>query len=350
MGKARRVKFRHLRTEELWLESRMDGRPRRVLRRRNSDFEVHVMTLVMTVNGRETIWLLADRRLSYRARPPKEDGRKVMFLETTDGVAILGYAGLGATALGTEPADWMSAVLRGRNLPLEQSLGVLAEATKKQLPRHLVRISGYSSAAHNVVVTAFVGNEARLYSIDLVFAPDRKNYQFRYTRHVVDNPTSARARPPRLALGGTGGLYLDRRHKNWHRSLLRLVGASERGQVSHYAVADHLASLNNEVYSGIHDKSVGPRCIVAWRHRKEGIHGGGGAHQFYTGTTRDTNSSGLPSIANGMDVQALASLTMAHMSPLLSTMLAGEPAKELDVDELNKELGRLPDKPDENLR
>lgn len=63
------------------------------------------MTLIVTVNGRESIWMLADRRLSYRWRPPKEDGRKMLFLETTDGVAILGYAGLGATARGTEPAD-----------------------------------------------------------------------------------------------------------------------------------------------------------------------------------------------------------------------------------------------------
>jgi len=299
------------------------------------------MTLVVTVNGRESIWLLADRRLSYKACPPKEDGRKVMFLETTDGVAILGYAGLGATALGTEPADWMSAVLRGRNLPLEQSLGVLAEAIKKQLPRHLVRISGYDSAAHNVVVTAFVGNEARLYTIDLAFTPDRKSYHFRYTRHVVDNPTSATARPPRLAIGGTGGLYLHR-DKKWQRSLLHLVGASDRGQVSPYAVADHLASLNNEVHSGIHDKSVGPRCIVAWRHRKEGVHGGGGGDQSYTGTTRDTNSWGLPTITNGMDMQAFISVIMPHM-------LAKANGQDLDEDELNAELGRLPDKPDENL-
>ncbi len=310
------------------------------------------MTLVLTVNGRETIWLLADRRLSYKGRPPKEDGRKVMFLETTDGVAILGYAGLGATALGTEPADWMSAVLRGRNLSLEQSLGVLAEAMKKQLPWHLVRISGYGSPAHNVVVTAFVGNETRLYTIDLVFTPDRKSYHFRYTRHVVNHPTSARARarPQRLAIGGTGGLYLDRRLKNWYRSLLRLAGASERGRVSPLAVADHLASLNNEVHLGIHDKSVGPRCVVAWRHRKEGIHGGGGAHQFYTGTTRDTYSRGLPTIANGMDVQAVVSALLPHMNTAFGGMLAGEPAKDLDVDGLNKDLGRLPDKPDENLR
>jgi hypothetical protein len=55
------------------------------------------VTLVVAVTGPESIWLLADRRLSYAARPPKDDGRKIMFLETTDGVAILGYAGLGAT-------------------------------------------------------------------------------------------------------------------------------------------------------------------------------------------------------------------------------------------------------------
>jgi hypothetical protein len=308
------------------------------------------VTLVLTVNGCESIWLLADRRLSFTARPPKEDGRKVMFLETTDGVAILGYAGLGATALGTEPANWMSAVLHGRNLPLEQSLSVLAEAMKKQLPRHLVRISGDGSPVQNVVVTAFLGKEARLYTIDLAFTPDRKSYHFRYTRHVADKPTSARARPPRLAIGGTGGLYLHEdkmfRDNKWQRSLLCLVGANERGQVSPYAVADHLASLNNKVHLGIRDKSVGPRCVVAWRHRKEGIHGGGSAHQFYTGTTRDTGSPALPTISQGMDMQALLSVFMPHMS----AMVPGEPPPDVDVDELNRELGRLPDKPDENLR
>ncbi len=66
--------------------------------------------------------MVADTRFIYSGRVPKENGRKLMFLETVDGIAILGYTGLGATVKGTEPADWMSAVLRGRNLPLEQSL------------------------------------------------------------------------------------------------------------------------------------------------------------------------------------------------------------------------------------
>ena len=47
------------------------------------------MTLVVTVNGPETIWLLADRRLTSRGRVLRDDARKVMFLETPDGVAIL---------------------------------------------------------------------------------------------------------------------------------------------------------------------------------------------------------------------------------------------------------------------
>lgn len=64
----------------------------------------------------------------------KDDARKVMIPETTDAVAILGYAGLGATALGTEPADWMSNVLRGQNLPLEQSLYDKLNADLATLP------------------------------------------------------------------------------------------------------------------------------------------------------------------------------------------------------------------------
>src|ERR1700682_6331451 len=136
------------------------------------------MTLILTVNGPESIWLLADRRLSYERRSPKDDARKVMFLETTDGVAILGYAGLGATRFGTGPADWMSAVLRSRKLPLERCLGVLADAMKKEFPRHMLQMPGREGPAHNLVVPAFIGEVPRLYTVDMAFAPDRRRYTF----------------------------------------------------------------------------------------------------------------------------------------------------------------------------
>ena len=74
-----------------------------------------VVTLVLALHGREALWVVTDRRLSYgTGRPPKDDAVKVMGLETTDGVALLAYAGLGMTPRGMQPSDWMSNVLRGR--------------------------------------------------------------------------------------------------------------------------------------------------------------------------------------------------------------------------------------------
>jgi hypothetical protein len=299
----------------------------------------------MTVNGYESIWMLADRRLSYKARVVKEDARKVMFLDTTDGTAILGYAGLGATALGNEPSDWMSSVLRGRNLSLEQSLAVLVEAMIKQFPRHMLGLSG----GHNIIVTAFLGNQARLYEIDLAPTPDRKSHRYRYIRLVDRYSTSARDRPPALFGAGTGALYLSRDTK-WMRSLLRLVRAYDRGRVSPNVVAGHLANLNNEVHLGVKDNSVGPRCIVTWRNRKGGIHKAGGGHRYYTGTTRDANSPSLPTIVDGLDLQAIIGVIMPHQTRMFQAMKAGEPVKDPDDDELKEEFARLPDKPDEQLR
>jgi hypothetical protein len=274
-----------------------------------------------------------------------------MFLETRDGLAILGYAGLGATAAGVEPADWMSSVLRGRNLPLEQSLGVLADAMKRQLPRHMLCIPGKQGPAHNVLAPAILENDLRMYTIDLAFAPNRKNYRFRYTGHVVDKPALVAPRTPRVAVGGSGGLYLVR-NKRWIRPLLRMVKANDRGQVSTNTLAAHFASLNNEVHKGIQDRSVGPRCIVAWRHRKHGLQKGGGGHQFFTGSARDRNCPSLPTIAIGMDVHAICEVLMRHFMKDVEGMRTRCPAAESDTDELyglNAELARLPGHPNEDL-
>ncbi|HSG15108.1 MAG TPA: hypothetical protein VLE70_02145, partial [Anaerolineae bacterium] len=249
------------------------------------------VTLVLAVIQPETIWLLANRRLSSKGRPPKDDGLKMVSLDTTDGRAILAYAGLGATALGTEPAGWMAAVLRGKNLPLEQSLGVLAGEMQRQLPRHLRQMPANSVAAHHVIVPAFLGTELRLYSIELALTPDRKSYNFQYTRHVRPKPVSPG--PPPLGLGGTGGFHLMRDTK-WARSVLRAVKAHDSRKLPALEVADHLATLNNKVHLDMADGSVGPRCVVVWRYRKDGVHGGGGGQQYYTGTQRDADNPSLP--------------------------------------------------------
>ena len=273
----------------------------------------------------------------------------MMMLETKDGVAILGYAGLGTTAGGTEPADWMSAVLRGRNLPLEQCLGELSSALQRQFPKHLAALPAQFGAAHSIMVPAFLNDEPRLYSIDLAFAPDRRSYSFRYTRHVVGPVPSDPPRTPRLGLAGSGAAYLLR-DKRWIRELLKLVRACDRQRIAPQVVADFLALINNEVSQGTLDNSVGPRSIAVWRHRKGSAHKGGGAHQFYNGVAREGDSGALPTICGGMDIQALIQATMPFMMAQMSSLKDGGEATEIDRDAINGALATLPDKPDETLK
>jgi len=308
------------------------------------------MTLILTVNGRESIWMLADRRLSYSPpKPPKEDARKFMFLDTPDAVAMIGYAGLGATALGTEPADWISAVLRGRSFPLEQTIEGLAAVVQREFPTHVAQLSKDIAAAHYFVIPAFLNGEIRLYIIDLVFAPDRKSYTFSCTRRMGKQPN----RTPRFAVAGSGQTCLER-DRNWIKGLIRLVRASDSAKVSPHVVADYLAKINQIAHLKTLDGSVGPRCIVAWRHNRVGAHKGGGGHQFYDGTQRTADSGAIPVIANGLDVQAYAQTIMRvtgpHMAAQLEALKSGTAPVPFDEAKLNEELAKLPEKSDENLK
>lgn len=269
---------------------------------------VCTVTLVLSVHGRDTMWLLTDRRLSYGpSRPPVDNAVKVLELGTTDGIALLGYAGLGATARGTQPSTWMSAVLRGRpGLTLEQALGVLSDAAIRELPRHMAAMP---FGAHTILASAYLnGVGPRTYTVDNVIDPLTRQHFSRYTRHVPPDPGPP---APRVALAGTGGIFLTGVAATWERSLLRLVKAHDNGKVRPRAVADELARLNVEAHKGVRDGSVGPRCIVVWRRRLDASRPGeGGGHLCYTETTPEAEMPPLPAIQNGMDLQALVDISM----------------------------------------
>jgi hypothetical protein len=179
---------------------------------------------------------------------------KFMNLETIDGVGLLAYAGLGATARGTQPSDWMS---------------------------------------------------------DNVVGPCTKRHRCRFTSHQRnDDPDSPSLR---LAVGGSGGAYL-----------------------------------------ATHDGSVGPRSIVIWRRRPDARPGlPGGSQQFYTGLARDRDrdTHSIPTIANGMDVQALFGVITGQIQKRIAShgYGAGGPL-DVDMDETNRLFAELPWEPDENLR
>ena len=296
------------------------------------------MTLVVTINGPETIWLVADRRLTAGPRIDMEDATKAIFLDTTDGRAILAYAGLGRTLRGTQPSDWMSAVLRTRNLPLEHALAALADAAKRELPPHL-----HPDLPHFIVIPAFVNGDARFYSIDLVRAPG-ENWAVRYGRYATDKPAGSPLRTPRWRCAGTGAGKLEK-DQSWLRPLLQLIAAYDRKKISALVVADRLAAINFDVHKAV--PTVGPRCFVGWRGRK-----GGGAHQFYNGTVRevDGRSGGVPMISCGMDMKAVSSAILPHSRREFRAMRQGKAPDPTMNEQINAELAKLPDKPDERLR
>lgn len=295
------------------------------------------MTLIVSVISKQTIWMAADRRLSYGgSRPPKDDARKIMHLETRDGLAILGYAGLGRTANGTEPSEWMSRVLRGRNLPLIDSLFELTRAAKEQIPRHIQKFPKEVLPRHTIMAPSFLNGDNRFYAIDLVLEPGRQEP----TCKLINL-----AKNPRVALAGSGAAFLEL-DLNWKRKLLRLVNACDLQKISPAAVANCLAELNYQAHVNTPDQTVGPRCIVVWRHRKDGIFQGGGSHEFYNGTTKELIQEGLPYITMGIDLQALGNLFMEE-----GQRWASQKDRKFDPDDqITKKFNKLPSGPDEKLR
>ena len=79
----------------------------------------------------------------------------------------------------------------------------------------------------------------------------------------------------------------------------------------------------------------------------------GGGHQFYVGDARDPNSPVLPINANGTDMSAVLGVLMAHYQHYLEEFKVFRDSGktiETDINKMNAELARLPDKPDGTLR
>lgn len=305
------------------------------------------MTLILTVNGPETIWLLADRRLS--GRRIVDDAHKVLRIGANNGSALVGYAGLGATPAGTQPADWMSAVLRGRKLTIEESLNNLARVVKEQLPRHLARLPRQVLPGQMFLIPAFVSGRVRLLTIDVVLTQDRRSFQFKYSTQIVPykGRLSKHHIPPAIAATGSGATKLPG-GTSWVREILRLVRACDRGHVSHKTVATHLASINRSVHE--RDPLVGPRCTVAWIPGPK--QSSGSDHYEFTGTAIDSSQSALPSILGGFDTKAISNALMEHMTKQVFPppgAVRGEWQLPTSID-MNVDLSKVLDTPDEKLR
>jgi hypothetical protein len=271
-----------------------------------------------------------------------------MDLETIDGKAVLAYAGLGMTAAGTQPSEWMAATLRGRGgLDLEPSLGLLADVALREMPKHLTEIG-----SHMILAPALLKSGGpRMFSIAVgvdVHTREPRREFLRWERQTDSGPVAEQ-----LKVTGTGGVYLQANASEWVRPLLRLIKANEHGRASDLAVADFLARLNHQAHSALTDGTVGPNCVVVWRRGDRPRNRRGGAHQWYEGRDRSTDEglrASIPTIGNGMDVQAVVGvLTDLFFSGGRGLDGFQRIAENFPVDEVNERLRQLPGDPDERL-
>jgi hypothetical protein len=288
------------------------------------------MTLVMALHGEKSIWLCSDRRLTYPTKV-RDDGCKVLQIDGTDGQALLGYAGLGASLAKTQPSDWMNDLLVGKEgLTVEQQLGIIADATKSDMPPELSKLVG--PQAHHLLASALVNDEPRLYAVTLQLAPPTVPPHFVFTRYVT---TESGESPPRFAFAGSGMDHLPA-GRSWSREILRVVRAVEAGRVSPLAVADRLARVNESVAAK--DSFVSRQCIVVWRFN-------GGSYQFYDGSKRTRGDMTLPNVGYGVDFAAFAEALMPIAFKNFEAIKKGESVDEQDwgfetLDKFQKSRGR----------
>jgi hypothetical protein len=247
------------------------------------------MTLVVAALGRESIWIRANRRILT------DDATKILRLERGSDAALLGYSGLGKTPRGTQPSEWMNAVLRGKNEPIERSLEIIGGAIGRQIPKYMLKVPGAGDAAHVVLAPAFVAERPLLYTLRLDLDGKNSRHRVSAVRHeTVDGPR----RYVRIGLAGSGTpKLLNDRAKLL--SLLRLISKHEKKRIPAFTVAREFARLNLEVSRK--EPSVGPDCIVAWHYRRNGPIKLSPAFQAFSGLTRATGAVALPINSNGME-------------------------------------------------
>ncbi len=293
------------------------------------------MTLVLTINGPNTIWMLTDTRLSAEHRKPDDDGQKMVLFDGTDGRAMIGYAGLGRTTSGMEPSEWISNTLRGRLLSVEAALSVLAQELKVQLPNKLGPIT-----KHIVIATSIVDKEVRLYVI--------RTPTFKVEWLQVDDETK---RAPRVLVEGSGAAALARNKRSWLRPLLGLVKQVDKERIRPETFAHRLSEINMLAHKKTINGTVGPNCHVAWIHR-DGSHEKvkwARASSIRFAETTKARGRGLPNISSGADNRALLEMMVPHMDAYMKEKRrGGDPV--IDEDAIRKDYDSLPKRPDPKLR
>lgn len=299
------------------------------------------------------MWLVSDRRLSSAGHLPIDNGIKATAIETVDGAAIIGYSGIGLTAMGSQPSHWVTQVLRGRNCTLEQSLQFLADAMFREFQPHLAKLDKAEFRKHRFLAPAFVNGEKRLYTFGV--APQGDTMRPYLERQIIGGGLTRLRIPYPIAVTGSGAKALRPYFFNFQRPLLSLVRDFDKMKVSSEAVSAFLADLSFKSHLNTRDESVGPNSLVVWRTAKHSRYSGGGGHAFYFGK-QSGNGPIVPGVAHGLDIAEIGRLAWNLHWPQFKQQQEAkrlnEPIPEFRLrgEELTELISKLPTEPDEKLK
>ena len=173
------------------------------------------MTFVLSRCGDKSIWLMADTRLTAGDGSSfRDDGTKLLTLDTTDATCLIGYAGLGATAAGTQPSEWMARCLTGINVPLEHAVDTIARVMTEKFPQHSGAVPNLAILHHQVIFVAFSEKIARRFIIRLTPNQNGSGSAYRWTEIP---PTKTSRFFATGSLSAVSGVYpLAIRNRLWH--------------------------------------------------------------------------------------------------------------------------------------
>lgn len=251
------------------------------------------MTLIIALHGKSSVWLLADRRLTWPNRR-LDNACKLITLTAMDGRGIMAYSGLGSSSKGTEPSEWMRDILIGHpGATVEQSLSLIWNAMKRELPKHLALMKG--AQIHQLMATAIVNDQVRFYGAALELQPGMKT-----SGYCSLISADERGVPPRLCFAGSGSFSMPTL-SSWDRDLFRTLAAFEAGKVGARNITDRLARIN--YLTSLRDASVSPESIVVWSKV-----GGGGETLFYAGEEITEQDRPVANIWDGKDLNDIISI------------------------------------------
>lgn len=236
------------------------------------------VTITVSIATRDSIWTVADRQLMAGDEVSSTDARKIVGVDSTDGIALFGYAGRGAIA-SQDPSDWAMSVFDGLETDLRGYARHLAEAVARAIPVAERR----GAPGHLFVAAGVVDGQPVQYS--LVARSDG-----RLTLREFDKPNA-------FMLAGSGAAGLRTREKlvAEGQELRDWIQRAEREEAHPREVTDRLAKWNAAA-----GEASGSRAIVAYRFVRDGEVAAGRC--FYDGTTLEPPDSKIPQLTRGVDV------------------------------------------------